>query len=679
MKITRPINQSIGLMLASLLLASSLLIGLFLSMVTLKSELNEFRMDFIEQSNDIFNLSVGGATSAAWALDDRLAHQVTAGILSKSSVISVEILVELRSGDQQQLAYLEKPALTTDAFTSWVARKYFNDTRQMSRQLSVEDQDQAINVGVLSIEFDHRHLAKKYINSSYAIVTFGLVEPFLIGIVLLLVARWLITAPLKRAALTVARISPEALHKDHYSVPIPDIHWGNELGRLLHHTNQLIERLSTSQVELRRLATRDALTGMANRMLIKEQLVNMLALASRTSRFVGVIFLDLNRFKTINDSLGHEVGDKLLKAVAETLLQQVRKQDAVGRLGGDEFLFLVSANEVDDVIVLAERIIKALAKSYFIDGYEIRTSASLGIAMYPENGEDADTLMRSADLAMYRAKSDDVSHWHRYSEDMREVLDEALALESALTGAIDRKELNLNLQPQFRTSNGNLVGCEALLRWKYKGTWIAPYEFIKIAENTGMILEIGDWVIVETCRILQKWGDRGVPVSINVSGRQLGDVDFVSRIFTTVRKYNINPGLIQLEITETMLMENLDHCIERITELRNSGFKISIDDFGTGYSSLAYLTRLPIDELKIDRSFVSGSQRSTVVLNTIIAMGRALNLRVVAEGIETEEQRDNLIDSGCDLLQGYLLGMPMPVDEFENIFLGAGHSALGTG
>ena len=524
-------------------------------------------------------------------------------------------------------------------------------------------------VGVLTIEFDPQHLAAKYIGSTYYIVIYSLLESFLIGLVLWLVTRWLLTTPLRRSAMAVAQIGPEVLHGDSYSVPVPDIHDANELGQLLHHTNQLIERLTNSQVELRRLATRDPLTGMANRMLVKEQLVNMLAQAARTSRMVGVIFLDLDRFKTVNDSLGHDIGDSLLKAVANTLLQVIRQQDAVGRLGGDEFLFLVSANDLSDVVVLAERIIEALAKPYAIEGYEIRTNASLGIAMYPENGEDADTLMRSADLAMYRAKSDGANRWQLYSEDMREVLDEALALETALIGAIDRNELALHLQPQFHTANGKLAGCEALLRWKYKGNWIAPYEFIKIAENTGMILEIGDWVIGETCRILKRWADKAVSISVNVSGRQLGDPFFVSRLFAIVRKYNIEPGLIELEITETMLMENLDNCIARLTELRNAGFKISIDDFGTGYSSLAYLTRLPIDELKIDRSFVSGSQHSTVVLNTIIAMGRALGLLVVAEGVETEQQRTELVNSGCDLLQGYLLGKPMPVAEFEKKFL----------
>ena len=669
MKPTRFFRQSIGLMLASLLLISSLIIGLCISLVELQSELTNHRNDFYEQSENVFKLSVGAATNAAWALDPRLAREVVEGIISTAGVISAEIQADLRYGDHQQLAYLEIPALKSDGFTRWIAQKYFLESSLISRQLSLEEQGQTMVVGVLTIEFDPQHLAAKYIGSTYYIVIYSLLESFLIGLVLWLVTRWLLTTPLRRSAMAVAQIGPEVLHGDSYSVPVPDIHDANELGQLLHHTNQLIERLTNSQVELRRLATRDPLTGMANRMLVKEQLVNMLAQAARTSRMVGVIFLDLDRFKTVNDSLGHDIGDSLLKAVANTLLQVIRQQDAVGRLGGDEFLFLVSANDLSDVVVLAERIIEALAKPYAIEGYEIRTNASLGIAMYPENGEDADTLMRSADLAMYRAKSDGANRWQLYSEDMREVLDEALALETALIGAIDRNELALHLQPQFHTANGKLAGCEALLRWKYKGNWIAPYEFIKIAENTGMILEIGDWVIGETCRILKRWADKAVSISVNVSGRQLGDPFFVSRLFAIVRKYNIEPGLIELEITETMLMENLDNCIARLTELRNAGFKISIDDFGTGYSSLAYLTRLPIDELKIDRSFVSGSQHSTVVLNTIIAMGRALGLLVVAEGVETEQQRTELVNSGCDLLQGYLLGKPMPVAEFEKKFL----------
>ncbi len=668
MKLTRIFRQSLGLMLATLFLISSLIIGLCFSLVELRSRLIEYRNEFHEQSENVFKLSVSAAASAAWTLDPRLAREVAEGIISAAGVISVMIQADLRDGDYQQLVYLEKPALKHGGFTHWIAQKYFLEGSYISRQLTIGGQGQARDAGKLTIEFDPQHVAAKYIASTYSIVIYRLFESFLIGLLLWLVASWLITKPLRRSAKAVARVGPEVLYRDSYSLPIPVSHDANELGQLLHHTNQLVERLTNSQVELRRLATRDPLTGLANRTLIKEQLVNMLAQATRTGSKIGVIFLDLDRFKTVNDSLGHDIGDDLLIAVANTLLQEIRQQDAVGRLGGDEFLFLVPANGLSDVVVLAERIIEALAKPYTIEGYEIRTNASLGIAMYPDNGEDADILMRSADLAMYRAKSDGANRWHLYSEDLREVLDEALELETALIGAIDRNELALHLQPQFHASNGRLAGCEALLRWKYKGNWIAPYDFIKIAENTGMILQIGDWVIGETCRILNRWADRAVSISVNVSGRQLGDPLFISRLFAMVRKYNIKPGLIELEITETVLMENLENCIDRLKELRDAGFKISIDDFGTGYSSLAYLTRLPIDELKIDRTFVSGSQHSKVILNTVIAMGRALNLLVVAEGVETEQQRIELVDSGCDLLQGYLLGKPEPADEFEKKF-----------
>ncbi len=676
MKLTRFFRQSIGLMLASLLLVSSLIIGLGISVVELRSELNEHRNDFYEQSENVFNLSIRAATNAAWMLNPQLAREVVDGITSTADVLSVEILADLRYGNHQQLAYSEKPALETNSFTYWIAQRYFQANNRMSRQLILEEQGRTVVAGVLTIDFDPQHIAAKYVGSIYFIVIFSLIESFLIGFILWLVTRWLLTAPLRRSAKAVAKIGPEILHSDHYTVPVPDIHDTNELGQLLHHINQLIARLTNSQIELRRLATRDPLTGMANRMMIKERLVNMLAQAARTSKMVGVIFLDLDRFKTVNDSLGHDIGDSLLKAVADTLTHETRQQDAVGRLGGDEFLFLVSADNLSNVTVLAERIIEVLAKPYSIEGYEIRANASLGIALYPEDGEDADTLIRSADLAMYRAKSSGANLWQLYSEDMREVLDEALALEVALIGAIDRNELELYLQPQFHTANGKLAGCEALLRWKHRGNWIAPYVFIKIAESTGMILEIGDWVIGETCRILKRWAEHAVSISINVSGMQLGDINFVSRLFAIVRKYNIDPGLIELEITETMLMENLDICIERLTELRDAGFKISIDDFGTGYSSLAYLARLPIDELKIDRSFVSGSLHSAVVLNMIIAMGRALNLLVVAEGVETEQQRTELLDSGCDLLQGYLLGKPMPTNAFEKTFLHSSERAL---
>jgi len=669
MKFVGYIRKSMGLTLATLMILSSLVIESGLGGWELREELLNQRSEFHQQSKDLMNVAVGGATNAAWSLDKRLAHQVVSGLITKPGVKSIGIRANVRSGFDEVLVHLENKQSTPGSLTAWVARNFFANTEKVTRDLSVSESGNIDKVGVLEIEFATQYQADKYIASVYSILASSIIEALLIGIVLFLVVFWMVTLPLKRVVTGIAQIGPDLHRGDGFSIPVPSVHSSNELGQLFHHINQLLERVATSQIDLRRLATRDPLTGLANRTLIQEQLQTMLANARRSEELVAVIFLDLDRFKAVNDSLGHNIGDSLLKAVAKALLDAVREQDAVGRLGGDEFLLLAPAKAHGDIIALANRVIDALSKPFSIEGYELRTNASLGIAIFPADGQDVDTLMRSADLAMYRAKADEVKRWHLYSDDMSLVLSEELELETALIGAIHRGELELYLQPQFHAQDGKLAACEALLRWKYDDNWIAPFEFIRIAEHTGMILEIGDWVIAEACRFIQRWGERAVRVSVNVSGRQLGDANFVSRVFAITRRYKVDPGLIELEITETMLIENLDHCFERLKELRDAGFGVSIDDFGTGYSSLAYLTRLPIDELKIDRSFVSGSQHSPVILKTIVAMARALDLLVVAEGVETEEQRRSLAESGCDFLQGYLLAKPMPVDEFESNFL----------
>ena len=669
MKLVGYIKNSIGLTLATLMILSSLAIGLGLSGVALRAELIDQRSGFRQHSEDLLNVAIGSATTAAWSLDRQLAHQVVSGLITKSGIKSAKIHANVRHGVDRLLVHLENKRPVHGVITAWVARNFFSDTEKMTRDLTISDLEKETKVGVLEIEYSAQYQAYKYLNSVYSILAVSLIESLLVGVVLFLIVLGLVTLPLRRAATSISLIGPDLHHGDGFSIPVPSVHSSNELGQLLHHTNQLLERVAISQVDLRRLATRDPLTGLANRTLIQEQLWTMLVNARRSKELVVIIFLDLDRFKTINDSLGHHIGDGLLKSVAESLLEAVREQDAVGRLGGDEFLVLAPTKEKGDAIILAQRIIDTISKPLSIEGYELRTNASLGISMYPDDGQDVDTLLRSADLAMYRAKADEVKRWHWYSDDMSLVLNEELELETGLIGAIDRGELELYLQPQFHALDSKLAGCEALLRWKFKNNWIAPFEFIRIAENTGRILEIGDWVIAETCRFIERWGEQAVRVSINVSGRQLGDANFVSRVFAIIRRYNVDPRLIEFEITETMLIENLDHCFERLNELRDAGFGISIDDFGTGYSSLAYLSRLPIDELKIDRSFVSGSQHSSVILNGIVAMARALDLLVVAEGVETEEQRLSLAANGCNLLQGYLLAKPMPVSEFESDFL----------
>lgn len=668
MKILGNIKKSIGLMQATILLISSISIGLGLSAMEMRFALKKQGLEFKEQAATLVNLTYGGATSAAWVLDSQLAREVATGILSKKGVAKVEIYASLRENTQQLLTSLQQSQPDSNFLNDWIAKNYFSENSTITKKLVVPEQNENTAIGVLTIEFFPQHEADKFLDSAYSTLQVILLEACLIGLVLFFIAQWLITSPITRAASAISKIQPNTIRHMSYSVTIPKLHSDDELGLLLTHTNKLLDRLKDSQNKLHHLATRDALTGLPNRTLIQEHLSNMIATSRRTGSMVAVIFIDLDRFKTVNDSLGHEIGDKLLRNVAILLLHRIREEDAVGRLGGDEFLIIMPIKEVSDVVVMSRRLIQSFTHPFMIDSYELRTSPSLGISLYPGDGDDADKLMRCADLAMYKAKKDNSTQWQLFSEDMRISLEEGMALESALSRALEQNELEIYLQPKFYTQELKLSGCEALLRWKHDGKWIPPAKFIEIAEATGLIHQIGDWVIHETSRVIKNWGKDAVPISVNVSGQQLGNSHFDTKTWSTVKSMDIDPGLIEFEITETMLMHDLDDCLERLSSLRDRGFKISIDDFGTGYSSLSYLTRLPIDELKIDRSFVSGSERSPIVLSTIIAMGKALGIHVIAEGVETQEQLETLTDHGCDMIQGYLLGRPMPIEQFEHEF-----------
>ena len=676
MKLFINIKRSIGLMQAIMLLAASLVLGLLLSTVQIYV-LYQHQLQEVQTDHDtLFNLSKGGATNAAWSLDSRLANEVLLGIIEQPGIESAEIRASLRDGDDQLLGRRRQLMPSYDWLSEWVANNYFEEQSVLNQRLIIDNREPPVDVGSLLILFDTRYEAEQFVITAATTLLVSMLEAFLIGLILFFIAQWFITLPISRAATTIANVDTDELHSDDQRIPVPKVHDQDELGQLIIHTNQLLDRLKISHSKLKHLATKDPLTGLANRILIKDFLSNMIATAQRSSSMVAVIFIDLDRFKNINDTLGHDMGDKLLKYVSITLLRQIRDQDAVGRLGGDEFLLLMPTKAITDVVNLAERVLQVLTKTITIDGYDLQVNASLGIALYPNDGDDANTLMRCADLAMYKAKEHKSSHWHLFSEEMKLKVEESLALETALAGAIKHNELELYLQPQFAVDGMRLAACEALLRWQNNGEYIDTQKFIEVAELTGLIGDIGQWVLEEACRIVNSWGDQAVPISVNVSGQQLADEGFVEDVISIVQGAGVDPRMIEFEITETMLMQNLDQSYERLTQLRKQGFLISIDDFGTGYSSLSYLTQLPIDALKIDRSFVSGDEQSAIVLETIIALGKALGIHVVAEGVETDLQKDALIKCGCDMLQGYLLGRPVPVAQFETDFLSQQQPAL---
>jgi diguanylate cyclase (GGDEF)-like protein len=665
----RPIGHSIVLMQTTLLLMSSVFIGLGINMVNMYFvHVNQHHL-IQQDAEEVLNLAEGSATNAAWTLDVKLADKVVQSIISKKGMRRAEIRVNLQPKIDNIFSLASVPSTTAGVFLSWTSDTFFKNISAAKRVLTVEREGKQIQVGTLVVEFSNQYFAQKMLDTIVSFLILSLIEALLIGVALLKIAEWLVTTPLHKAANTIAEIEPRQMHDEVTAIPIPELHRRNELGQLLSHTNQFIKRLAESQAELSHLATRDSLTGLPNRSLICEYLETSIVTAKRTSSLVGVVFLDLNRFKIINDSLGHDIGDKLLQSVAKSLSDHIRAGDVVGRLGGDEFLIVMEAEKVDDIVTSVQRLVEVLSHPHQIEGLELRSTASMGIAIFPNDAVDAGVLMQRADLAMYKAKGDDIVLWRLFSEEMGAAVDKRLLLENALVGALERNELELYVQPKFDSQDVSLSGCEALLRWQLDGRWISPEEFIKVAEDMGLICDIGDWVLKETCRMISRWKEHAVPVSVNVSAGQLGDEGFVNRSIKMVEDYDVDPRMIIFEITESMLMQNVQLSRKRLALLRNRGFGISIDDFGTGYSSLSYLSQLPIDELKIDRAFVSGSEYSHAILTTIIALGKALGLKIVAEGVETKQQCDMLSTSGCDLLQGFFLARPMPQEDFENKFL----------
>jgi diguanylate cyclase (GGDEF)-like protein/PAS domain S-box-containing protein len=433
-----------------------------------------------------------------------------------------------------------------------------------------------------------------------------------------------------------------------------------------------ISVLKGIEKELEYMAYYDPLTGLPNRILFKDRLENELSNCRRFAARCAVLFLDLDRFKLINDTLGHTAGDELLIAVAKRLQKSVRGNDTVARLGGDEFTLLLSQlKSTDAAALVAQNIIEQLAQPITLHGEELRVGASVGIAIYPEDGENFTNLTRHADAAMYEAKASGKGQYRFFSEYMDQTAHEHLSLERDLHLALEEDQFFLVFQPQIHAHSGRTVQCEALIRWQHpQRGLVSPDQFIGIAEDTGLIHPIGDWVIREVCRQISHWRGQGVEVptvAINLSARQFRQEGLVERIMKLLRKYRIGVEAIEFEITESVAMEHAESTMRRLTALSSHGFSIAIDDFGTGYSSLSYLKRFPVQKLKLDRSFVRDIEddaNDAAISAAVISMAHSLGLEVVAEGVETAEQRDFLMGQGCRIMQGYLYSKPLSSSDF---------------
>ena len=445
-------------------------------------------------------------------------------------------------------------------------------------------------------------------------------------------------------------------------------------GALTHYIASFtdISERKAAEERISRLAHHDALTGLYNRFSLQDRLGQTLLTARREREQVAVMFVDLDHFKTINDTLGHQVGDRLLVEVARRLQATVRESDIVARLGGDEFVVVLAGMEADsDAVTVAGKIIAVLGEPYLIDGHELHSSPSIGIGLYPEDGADEQTLMKNADTAMYHAKAQGRNNYQFFTAAMNAAATQRLKLERDLRRALAEGQLLLFYQPQVEAASGKLCGVEALVRWRHPERGLVPPDaFIPVAEETGLILPLGEWVLNEACRQLAAWKARGVVgvhMAVNISVQQLRSPDLLEQVRTALERHGLAAGELELEVTESAAMDDPERAIALLQALRALGVKLAIDDFGTGYSSLAYLKRLPIQILKLDRSFVSdieSDEDDAAICAATIALAHTLGLKVVAEGVETEAQRAFLADRHrCDLLQGYLFSKPVPAAE----------------
>jgi len=451
----------------------------------------------------------------------------------------------------------------------------------------------------------------------------------------------------------------------------------NDAGAVTHYigVHSDITDAKTHQDELARQANHDSLTGLPNRNLLRDRIDHTCARTQRYGDFAAVAFLDLDNFKVVNDSLGHSLGDHLLRAVAARLESSLRAMDTVARMGGDEFVLVLSDQKSEQSVSgELQRIVELFSQPFAVDGRDVFITASVGVALYPQDARDPESLMKSAELAMYRAKESGRNTYQLYTVEMQTRVTERLALESRLRRALERGEFSLHYQPQVDLRSNRIFGCEALIRWNQAELgMITPAKFVPLAEETGLIVPIGEWVLRTACRQCKIWQDAGLPavtVAVNISARQFREKNLLQLVAAILAETGLAPSLLELEVTESVIMHDAQHVIADLQAFRDMGVSLSVDDFGTGYSSLSYLKRFPVDRLKIDQSFVrdlSTDADDAAIAQAIITLGHTMNLRVIAEGVETPEQLAFLRRNQCDEMQGYLLGKPMPADEFGKL------------
>lgn len=615
-----------------------------------------------DRQQQILSLAEKPATSALWEFNDRLAQETIAGVMRVADVRQVSIV----HPDGLPFAAETRREQPAPAWKLWAARMIAGDRERVVRRLTVplpNQEDAAETIGSLILVFDETSLAGGYVD----ILATSMAVTFLGAFLLVSVVAVLFDRFLTRPILSISRQveSVDAEDPQGRLLTVPKWHADTELGLAVQKINAMLIHFGNAQHALRRMATRDTSTNLPNRTLTIEHLVS-LGRRGEQGKIAAVLAVLMDSLDEVKDLIGHEEADAMARGMAVHLLDLVGSEAFLGRIGVDSFAVVVeNLDNAADAVEYAKRLLENLGRAEPDEISGVRPSVCIGIALYPIDATNATDLLRKAVAATAGARRKAQARWNFFEDSLAVSAHRRLQLESQLAQALEAGDFILYYQPQF-SMEGRVVGAEALLRWRRDGEIVAPGTFIPVAEDSGLVVPLGYFVLNEACRALRLLHEMGMDITfaVNVSPRQLADPAFVPRVFEILSRHGIRPEKLEIEITEYTLALERGAVVERIHDLRARGIRIAIDDFGTGYSSLSYLRRFPVDVLKIDRSFIMDVPHDVAVPSTILTLAEKLGMGSVAEGIETEAQRDWLVANGCPVLQGYLFARPMPFDAF---------------
>jgi len=665
-------RHSLSLKLLRAVLLSALAIGFVLACVQILLSIFYIKGSIADEAQRVIDMFSVSSSQAIHNLDSESAMQVVEGLLNNERVHHAAI-----SDSRNKKMLAEKRRELVVIPTRWLTDPIFGEEKNFRASFNNGSQSGSRR-GELVISLDTAFFGEQFVHNAIVILFFGIIYSLLIGLLLYLIYQWVLTRPISQLIKNLSRIDPE--HPGAHLLPMLRGYERSEFGHWINTANQLfyaIERNGRlrreAETSLQRMARHDFLTGLPNRQQLQHQLDSKLSEARDRKCKVAILCVGLDDFKSINEQYSYQVGDRLLLALADRLRANDEYFGSLARLGGDQFALVQEDIEHPyEAAELAQLVLDSLNAPFYLEAEQmVRLRASIGITLFPQDGESAELLLQRAEHTMTLAKSYARSGYQFYIESVDSKIRKRRKLEKDLREALDKNQLHLVFQPQVAYPSRKVVGVEALLRWKHPQLgWVSPEQFIPLAEQNGLIIPISNWILEECCNQLQQWHNAGfseLRMAINLSTVQLRHLGLPQIVRRLMRKYQLPPASLELEVTETTLMEDVQAAAQHLYQLRESGALIAIDDFGTGYSSLNYLRNLPLDKIKIDKSFVKdvlSDEDDTTIVRTIIQLGKNLGMQVIAEGVETLKQEAYVIAQGCDEGQGYLYSKPLPAEDF---------------